>query len=191
MGKIHRIFCAGFGGQGVMSMGQLLAYGGLRAGKEVTWCPSYGPEMRGGEANCSVIISGEPVGAPLIRGDATAAVFMNIAAFRKFMDQVEPGGKIFVNSTLIREKVTRDDVKAFYLPVSCMAEELGDGRLANIIMLGALNEAEKVMDTEYIEAAFQDVFGKSGKNRAEENRKALKAGAEAADMYMKNGNSPG
>ena len=179
MGKIHRIFCAGFGGQGVISMGQLLAYGGLLSGKEVTWCPSYGPEMRGGEANCSVMIADEPIGSPLIKGDATAAVFMNIAAFHKFMSQVEPGGTVFVNSSLVEEKVPRDDVQAYYLPVSGMAEAMGNIRLANIIMLGALNEAEQILPSAQITAAFQEVFGASKESLIPVNAEALRKGAEA------------
>lgn len=179
MGKIHKIFCAGFGGQGVMSMGQLLAYGGLLEGKEVTWCPSYGPEMRGGEANCSVMVSDEPVGSPLIKGDATVAVFMNIAAFHKFMSQVAPGGSVYVNSSLVKEQVPRDDVKAYYLPVNDMAAELGNPKLANIIMLGAMNEAEKIMAPEMIIEAFRKVFGASKEKFIPINQEALKKGAEA------------
>ncbi len=179
MGKIHKIFCAGFGGQGVMSMGQLLAYGGLIDGKEVTWCPSYGPEMRGGEANCSIMISDDPIGSPLIKGDATVAVFMNIAAFNKFIGQVAPGGSVYLNSSLIKEKVPRDDVKAYYLPVNEMAEELGNGRLANIVMLGAVNESEQIMGQEEIIEAFRKVFGASKEKFIPVNTEALKRGAQA------------
>ncbi|WP_343099060.1 2-oxoacid:acceptor oxidoreductase family protein, partial [Clostridioides difficile] len=96
-----RVICAGFGGQGVMSMGQLLTYAGLLEGKEVSWLPSYGPEMRGGTANCAVTVSNDPVGSPLITADATAAILLNIPAFEKFKDDVIPCGKIIVNSSLI------------------------------------------------------------------------------------------
>lgn len=184
MGKIHKIFCAGFGGQGVMSMGQLLAYGGLIDGKEVTWCPSYGPEMRGGEANCSIMISEDPIGSPLIKGDATIAAFMNIAAFKKFIGQAAPGGSVFLNSSLITEKVARDDVKAYYLPVNEMAEELGNIRLANIIMLGAMNEAEKILDEGELIEAFRKVFGASKEKFIPVNTEALKRGAQAMREYQ-------
>lgn len=178
MGKVHKIFCAGFGGQGVMSMGQLLAYGGLLEGKEVTWCPSYGPEMRGGEANCSVVVSDEPVGAPLINGDATVAVFMNIAAFHKFISQVAPGGSVYINSSLVTEKVPRDDVKAYYLPVNEIAAGLGNTKLANIVMLGAMNEMEKIISQDKIIEAFCKVFGASKEKFIPANREALLKGAE-------------
>lgn len=178
MGKIHKIFCAGFGGQGVMSMGQLLAYGGLLEGKEVSWCPSYGPEMRGGEANCSVVVSDEPIGSPLINGDATVAAFMNVAAFRKFISQVAPGGTVYINSSLVSEKVQRDDVKAYYLPVNEIAAELGNIRLANIVMLGAMNEIEHIVSQDQIVEAFRKVFGASKEKFISANREALLKGAE-------------
>ena len=150
---------AGFGGQGILFAGKFLAYKGLIENRHVSWLPSYGPEMRGGEANCSVMIADEPIGSPLIKGDATAAVFMNIAAYHKSMSQVEPGGTVFVNSSLVEEKVPRDDVQAYYLPVSGMAEAMGNIRLANIIMLGALNEAEQILPSAQITAACQEGFG--------------------------------
>ena len=105
-----RVICAGFGGQGVMSMGQLLTYAGMLGEKEVAWLPSYGPEMRGGTANCAVTVSDEPVGSPVIANDATCAVIMNLPSM-KFVDDVVPGGHILVNSSLIDVKVERDDVE--------------------------------------------------------------------------------
>ena len=103
-----RVICAGFGGQGVMSMGQLLTYAGMLEGKEVAWLPSYGPEMRGGTANCAVTVSDKQVGSPVITDDATCAVIMNKPSM-KFVDDVVPGGHILVNSSLIDAKVDRDD----------------------------------------------------------------------------------
>ena len=102
-----RVICAGFGGQGVMSMGQLLTYAGMLEGKEVSWLPSYGPEMRGGTANCAVTVSDSPVGSPLITGDATCAIVMNLPSLEKFESEVKPGGKIIVNSSLNRAKSTK------------------------------------------------------------------------------------
>ena len=94
-----RVICAGFGGQGVMSMGQLLTYAGMLENKEVSWLPSYGPEMRGGTANCAVTVSDHEVGSPLITDDATAAILMNLPAFHKIQNEVIPGGKILLNSS--------------------------------------------------------------------------------------------
>ena len=105
-----RVICAGFGGQGVMSMGQLLTYAGMLEGKEVSWLPSYGPEMRGGTANCAVTVSDKPVGSPVISGDATCAIVMNLPSLDKFESEVKPGGKILVNSSLIERKVERKDI---------------------------------------------------------------------------------
>ena len=109
-----RVICAGFGGQGVMSMGQLLTYAGMLEGKEVAWLPSYGPEMRGGTANCAVTVSDDPVGSPVIANDATCAVIMNLPSM-KFVKDVVPGGHILVNSSLIDTKVDRDDVKVKFI----------------------------------------------------------------------------
>ena len=100
----ERVICAGFGGQGVMSMGQLLTYAGMIEGKEVSWLPSYGPEMRGGTANCSVTVSDKPVGSPVISDDATCAIVMNLPSIDKFENDVVPGGKVLVNSSLIEKK---------------------------------------------------------------------------------------
>lgn len=176
----HKIFCAGFGGQGVMTMGQLFAYAAMYEKKEVTWCPSYGPEMRGGEANCTVVISDTRVGCPLIKEDATTAIFMNEAAYRKFITQAASGGHVYVNSSLIREKVLRDDVQAYYVPVNELAGELGNEKLANIVMLGAVNAIEKAVDSEDIIKALKKVFDVAEEDSVSANQKALAAG----ESYM-------
>lgn len=172
----HKIFCAGFGGQGIMSIGQLLAYAAMYEDKQVTWCPSYGPEMRGGEANCSVIISDERIGSPLIKGDATVAIFMNVASYRKFINQVGPGGNAYINSSLIHEKVERNDINAYYIPVNDIATDLGNIKLANMVMLGAVNHVEKIAELENIIEAFRKVFGESKEKYIPINIKALKEG---------------
>ncbi len=181
MGVTHKIFCAGFGGQGVMSMGQLFSYAGLLAGKEVTWCPSYGPEMRGGEANCSVNISDELIGSPVIKHDATVAVLMNVAAFKKFEDQVKPGGSLYLNSSLIHEKPSRTDIKVYYVPVNDIAAEMGNTKLANMIMLGAVNKIEKIVDDELLLEAFTKVFGENKAKLIPINREAIKKGAASVE----------
>ena len=174
-----RVICAGFGGQGVMSMGQLLTYAGLLEGKEVSWLPSYGPEMRGGTANCAVTVSNEPVGSPLITDDATAAILLNIPAFEKFKDDVIPGGKIIVNSSLIKEKVDRTDVEVYYIPANELAAELGNDKVANMIMLGAYLKVSDTVDIESVLEAFKKVFGPRKEKFVPLNREALQKGMDA------------
>jgi len=136
----ERVICAGFGGQGVMSMGQLLTYAGMLEGKNVSWLPSYGPEMRGGTANCTVMISDNPIGSPLIDKNGTAAIVMNLPSLFKFEGDMEKGGKLLINSSLIDRKATRDDIDVYYIPANDIAVELGNGKVANIVMLGAFIE---------------------------------------------------
>ena len=185
MGKTHKISCAGFGGQGVMSMGQLLTYAGMIDGKEVSWVPAYGPEMRGGTANCSVIVSDEPVGSPIFEEGVTTAVVMNLPSFHKFVPKVAPGGSIFVNSSLITEKVDRTDVNVYYIPANDIANELGNAKLINIIMLGAVIEIDKIVEPESILKAFLKVFGDNKAKLIPINREALAKGAEIAKSLVK------
>ena len=133
--KTNQILIAGFGGQGVLFAGKFLAYKGLVQDKQVSWLPSYGPEMRGGTANCSVIISDMPVGSPIIT-NPDVLVAMNLPSLTKFVDTVVPGGKIFVDSTLIDAKVERTDVEVFYVPATQMAKDAGFSTLANMILMG-------------------------------------------------------
>ena len=175
----NRIICAGFGGQGVMSMGQLLTYAGMLEDKEVAWLPSYGPEMRGGTANCAVTVSNVPVGSPVIVEDATCAIIMNLPSLEKFEKDVLPGGKILVNSSLIEKKVSRSDVQAYYVPANEIAAELGNPKVANMIMLGAYLKLDSPVEIESILEAFKKVFGPSKEKFVPLNREALKRGAEA------------
>lgn len=174
-----RVICAGFGGQGVMSMGQLLTYAGMLEGKEVSWLPSYGPEMRGGTANCAVTVSDKPVGSPLISNDATCAIAMNLPSLDKFENDVMPGGKILINSSLIERKVERDDVEAYYINANELANELGNPKVANMIMLGAYLELTKTVDVESVLEAFKKVFGPSKEKFVPLNKEALLKGASA------------
>jgi 2-oxoglutarate ferredoxin oxidoreductase subunit gamma len=132
----HEIIMAGFGGQGVMAMGKILVEAAMEEGKNVSWLPSYGPEMRGGTANCSVIVSDEPIGAPIVT-EATAAIVMNRPSLDKFENDVIPGGALLINSSLIDKKATRNDIKVYYIPANDIANELGTDKVANIVMLGA------------------------------------------------------
>ena len=133
--KTTQILIAGFGGQGVLFAGKFLAYKGLVQNKQISWLPSYGPEMRGGTANCSVIISDTPVGSPIIT-NPDVLVAMNLPSLQKFVDAVVPGGKIFIDSTLIDAKVERTDVEVFYIPATQMAKDAGFATLANMILMG-------------------------------------------------------
>ncbi len=133
--KTTQILIAGFGGQGVLFAGKFLAYKGLVQEKQVSWLPSYGPEMRGGTANCSIILSDTPVGSPIITSP-DVLVAMNLPSLQKFVDAVVPGGQIFIDSTLIEAKVERSDVEVFYIPATQMAKDMGFGNLANMILMG-------------------------------------------------------
>ena len=133
--KTTQILIAGFGGQGVLFAGKFLAYKGMMEEKQLSWLPSYGPEMRGGTANCSVVLSDTPVGSPIITAP-DVLVAMNLPSLQKFVDTVVPGGKIFVDSTLIDAKVERTDVEVFYIPATQMAKDAGFATLANMILMG-------------------------------------------------------
>ncbi len=165
----QRVCCAGFGGQGVLSMGKLLAYAGMLEGKEVSWCPSYGPEMRGGTANCSIVVSDEPVGSPVITADATASIVMNQPSYDKFVEIVGAGGTIILNSSLIESKVDRTDD---------IAKDLGNPKLANIVLLGALLEVDKTVSEQAVLDAFTKVFGENKAKFIPINKEALAKGAE-------------
>ena len=139
-----QILIAGFGGQGVLFAGKFLAYKGLVQDKNVSWLPSYGPEMRGGTANCSIILSDMPVGSPIIT-NPDVLVAMNLPSLQKFVNDVVPGGQIFIDSTLIDAKVERDDVQVFYIPATQIAKDAGFSTLANMILAGkVLKETDAV-----------------------------------------------
>lgn len=174
----ERLIIAGFGGQGVMAMGQLLTYAGMIEDKNVSWLPSYGPEMRGGTANCSVILSDEPVGSPVVT-DSTASIVLNKPSLDKFENSVVPGGKLFINSSLIDKKSVRDDIDVYYIPANEIAIELGNDKVANMVMLGAFLEATKLVDIESILKAFTKVFGENKAHLVPLNKEALEKGAEA------------
>ena len=133
--KTTQILIAGFGGQGILFAGKFLAYKGLLEEKQVSWLPSYGPEMRGGTANCSVILSDEPVGSPIV-STPDALIVMNLPSFDKYEKAVAPGGKVFVDSTLIDAKVERTDVQVFYIPATQIAKDAGFSTLANMVLMG-------------------------------------------------------
>ncbi|MGI6441225.1 MAG: 2-oxoacid:acceptor oxidoreductase family protein [Peptoniphilaceae bacterium] len=175
----HKILMAGFGGQGIMAMGQLVTYAGMVEGKQVSWMPSYGPEMRGGSANCSVIVSDRPVGSPTVNM-FNIGVFMNQVAFDKFIENAEKDAHIFVNSSLIESKVDRDDVHVYYIPVNEIAQEkIGNARTANMVMLGSILEAVDIVDRNTVMDVFTKVFGEKRAKLKPINDQAMQAGADA------------
>lgn len=173
----HEIVIAGFGGQGVMLMGQLLTYAGMLETKQVSWIPSYGPEMRGGTANCSVIVSDEPVGAPIVT-EATAVAAMNLPSLDKFEPTIQSGGILIINSSLIERDAKRTDIKVYKVAANDIAIELGNGKVANMVALGALIAATKAVEPASVLKAFEKMFAKKPE-LLEINRLAVKRGTEA------------
>lgn len=172
----HEIIMAGFGGQGVMAMGKILAEAALKEGKNVSWLPSYGPEMRGGTANCNVIISEEPVGAPVV-SEATAALVLNRPSLDKFEADVVPGGVLLINSSLIDKKAERTDIKVYYIPANEIANELGSSKIINMVMLGAYLEASGAVKQETVMEIITEIFGTKKASVIPLNQEALSRGA--------------
>ena len=173
-----RIVCAGFGGQGVMSMGRLIAYTGMLQGKQVSWLPSYGPEMRGGTANCHVMVSDEPIGSPIIHNDATAAIVMNLPSMHKFESELVEGGLLVVNDSLIEAGNRRSDVEVVRVKANEIARELGIEKAANMVMLGAYLGASGLFSLEDAITALGKVFAPSKAQFLPKNEEALRKGAE-------------
>jgi 2-oxoglutarate ferredoxin oxidoreductase subunit gamma len=148
------IIIAGFGGQGVLFAGALLSYTAMDYGLEVTWIPSYGPEMRGGTANCTVIISDEEIGAPMV-AHPSAGLAMNRPSLDKLETLVKAGGVLIVNGSMVDRPVKRSDLRIVVLPASEIAEKIGDKRLTNMVMLGALLANLNVVPVEALEKAIQ------------------------------------
>lgn len=174
----NEFLLAGFGGQGILFAGKLLAYVGLYAGKEVSWLPSYGPEMRGGTCNCSVTLSDDPIGSPLIL-EPTELMVMNTPSFDKFIGTVKAGGMAFIDSTLVDGTTDRTDIKCFYIPATQLANDNGLKGMANIILTGKILKETGISDMEVIEKAIKKVIPPKKANLTEANLKALKLGMEA------------
>ena len=172
-----QLLLAGFGGQGILFAGKFLAYKGLLEERQLSWLPSYGPEMRGGTANCSVILSDDPVGSPIV-SNPDILVAMNLPSLDKYEDAVVPGGMIFVDSTLIERKVKRDDVKVFYIPTTQLAQQMNAPTLANMIMVGKLIRESGMVKSEGIEDALKKVVSAKRANLLEINLKAIQCGMD-------------
>ncbi|HUX46716.1 MAG TPA: 2-oxoacid:acceptor oxidoreductase family protein [Desulfosporosinus sp.] len=169
---------AGFGGQGVLFIGKVMAQAGMIGKKKVTWIPAYGPEMRGGTANCSVIISSKRIGSPTV-GKPDIAIVMNEASYHKFIDSVVPGGTLYVNSSLVSELPGREDIRIVRVPVNEIAHEMGEKKVANIVMLGVMQAITPSVPDDLLESVLMELAGKKPE-LAELNRNALRAGMEFA-----------
>jgi len=174
---LEEVIIAGFGGQGVMLMGRLLAYAGMLEGKNVAWMPSYGPEMRGGTANCTVIISSEEIASPVVPYPRSIIV-MNKPSLGKFEATVQKDGLIIINESLIDQKVKRDDVRIVRVPANDIANELGNLKVANMVVLGAYLKKSEVVKLESIFKALEKVLSGRNQKLIDLNKKALKQGEE-------------
>lgn len=170
-----QLLIAGFGGQGVLFAGKFIAYKGLQEGKELSWLPSYGPEMRGGTANCSVILSDDPVGSPIV-ANPDVLIAMNLPSLDKYEDAVVPGGMIFVDSTLIGRKVNRTDVKVFYIPSTTLAQSIGAPTLANMIMVGKFIRESGAIKYDDVDGALKKIVSARHADLFEINKKAIDCG---------------
>ncbi len=174
----EQIVIAGFGGQGVLFVGKTLAYLGMDTGKNISWLPSYGPEMRGGTCNCSVIISDNQIGSPIIQSPDTL-IAMNKPSLEKFVDTVKPGGIIVLDRSLIDLKVERSDVKVVYIPAMEIAESFGNSQLGNMVMTGAYIKARETMfSADDLYDSVKTHIPPQKMNLAEKNIEMIKAGYE-------------
>jgi 2-oxoglutarate ferredoxin oxidoreductase subunit gamma len=174
---MHEIIMAGFGGQGVMTIGKILAKAALKEGKNVSWMPSYGPEMRGGTANCSVKISEEEIGSPFVTG-ATAILVMNKPSLDKFETVVQPEGALLMNSSLIDRKPVRSDIKIYDIPANEIADGLGNNKVANMVMLGAYLKLTGIVGTNTLLDVLEESIGGKSHEIMELNKQAVARGAE-------------
>jgi len=175
----EEVIISGFGGQGALFAGQLLAYSALNEGKHVTWIPSYGPEMRGGTAHCVVIVSDEEIGAPIIR-NPTSAMVLNLPSLDKYEPLVKPGGVLVVNRSLIPKSAARRDIRVVEVPANDLAAEIGSAKMANVVMLGALLEMTRAVSLQAALRALDEHLPAKARNLLENNKRALSKGAEVA-----------
>ncbi len=176
---IREIIVAGFGGQGVITIGKMLAEGGLHEGYHITWVPSYGPEMRGGTANCSVVISDEAIGSPVF-SQPGELIAMNGPSLKKFLPHVRPGGLVLINDSQASEAVQRQDIRVLRIPLMAMANELGSLRSANMIMLGAYVAVSGALNIDSMDKVMEEMFAGAKAQHLPLNLKALHAGADWA-----------
>ena len=173
---MERLIVAGFGGQGVLSLGQMIAYASMFENKNVTWLPSYGPEMRGGTANCSVVVDEAPIASPIIATPDTL-IAMNKPSLDKFITSVKKGGLVLVNSSLISDKVNRDDVKTIYVNANEIAHKIGNDKASNLVVLGAYIKHSGLFTKDEMLKTIEKVFAAKAKF-IESNKAAFLAGYE-------------
>lgn len=167
---------SGFGGQGILFAGKFIAYYGLTEGREVSWLPSYGPEMRGGTASCGVIISDGAVGSPIV-SQPDVLIAMNLPSLDRYESAVAHGGMIFADSTLIERRVVRDDVRSFYIPATALAGENGFSTLANMVIVGRVLRECGMFSEDTVEAAIRKVISAKHADMLDVNLRALRLGA--------------
>ncbi len=175
----EEIIFSGFGGQGALFAGQLLAYAALEHGLHVTWIPSYGPEMRGGTAHCTVVVADEPIGSPLVRRPASV-VALNLPSFEKYEPLVKNGGLLVYNSSLIERQPARPDIRYVPIPANDIAEALGNVRQANVVLLGAYLAATGILPLAAVETALDRHLPGRQRRFLESNKEALRRGAAYA-----------
>lgn len=174
------IVLSGFGGQGILFAGQLLAYSALDKDKHVTWFPSYGPEMRGGTAHCTVIISDESIGAPVVKYPQ-GVIVMNLPSLERYEPFVIEGGVLVINSSLVDRSANRDDIIVLEVPANEIAEEIGNLRLANLVMVGALIQKLPVLDLNTLVGALENHIPERHRELIEVNKQALEKGFRLAE----------
>ncbi len=179
--KQQEVTLAGFGGQGIMTAGQLLAYAGMAEGKQVVWIPSYGPEMRGGTANCTVVISDSRIGSPIITNPQTVCVF-NKPSLEKFGPMVKPGGMLLINSSLIDSISERKDISEFLVPANDMALKIGNAKAANMVMLAAYVQVSGAVKFETLVEMLMKKMGEK-KELLEINRGAMEEGRKLGETF--------
>jgi len=180
----EEVIISGFGGQGALFAGQLLTYAGMAEGRMVTWIPSYGPEMRGGTARCTVIISDEPIGSPIIYHPSNC-IALNPPSMEKYEPLVKPGGYLVVNTSLVRERSQRKDITVVEVPANDLANELGSTRIANMVLLGALLAVNPIVKIESVKQALDEHVPEHRRHIIEPNKLALDRGAAVALEAMK------
>lgn len=171
----EEIIISGFGGQGTLFAGQLLTYAGMYEGRQVTWIPSYGPEMRGGTARCTVTLSDEPIGSPLTQNPSIAIV-MNPESMAKYEPLVKPGGILIINTSLVTTKPQRTDLTIVQVPATDLAQEMGNARMANVILLGALLATKEVVHPDTLKKAMEQEIPAKRAKIIEPNKQALDRG---------------
>jgi 2-oxoglutarate ferredoxin oxidoreductase subunit gamma len=183
MATTTEVIISGFGGQGTLFAGQVLAYAGMDSGKHVTWIPSYGPEMRGGKVRCTVVVSDEEIGSPIVRRP-TSAIVLNIPSMQAYEPAIKPMGVLIVNSSLVDITSQRDDIVDLYIPATDMATDIGNVRVANMILLGAWANVTGVVTVEQLAQALSDHLPPNKQKTVPINREALLLGAKTAQEQI-------